>query len=189
MRPHARCRPRPRTRDRRRATRDAALGRLRPRPAALYWYRRREWSSASALLDPDPLDFPVQLDSRIRFNPLAHGFTQRFNIIPGGVTGIDEEIAVHFRDLRPAHAQAPAAGGVDQFPGAVAGGILEGRPSGLFANWLSRFAVGLHLVPPRANGLGVRDRAAKTRRGEDDRRVDAAVAVDELHVGIAKDMP
>src|SRR5215203_3426809 len=109
--------------------------------------------------------------------------------MPGGVTGIDEEIAVHFRDLRPADAQAAAAGGIDQFPGAVAGRILEGRSSGLFANRLSRFAMGLHLVHPRANGLRVRDRALKARRREDDRRIDTAVAVDELHVGIAEDMP
>src|SRR6185295_10831734 len=131
----------------------------------------------------------MQLDSRMRFNPLAHGFAQRFNIMAGGVTGVDEEIAVHFRDLRPADTQAPAAGGVDQFPSAVSGRILEGRSAGLFANRLSGFAVALHLVHPRANGLGVRDRTAKTRRSKDDRRVDAAVAVDELHVGIAKDMP
>src|SRR5215216_654868 len=109
--------------------------------------------------------------------------------MPGGVAGIDEEIAVHFRDLRSTDAQAPAAGGVDQFPGAVAGWILEGRSSRLFANRLSRFAMALHLVHPRANGLGVRDRALKARRREDDRRVDAAVAVDELHVGIAENMP
>src|SRR5215213_1088047 len=107
--------------------------------------------------------------------------------MPGGAAGIDEEIAVHFRDLRPADAQAAAAGGVDQFPGAVAGWILEGRSPRFFANRLSRFAMGLHLVHPRANGLRIRDRALKARRGEDDRRVDAAVAIDELHVGITED--
>jgi hypothetical protein len=113
------------------------------------------------LLDSDPLDFPMQLYTRIRFNPLAHGFAQHFNIMPGGVAGVDEEVAVHFRDLRPAHPQTPAAGGVDQLPGAVAGRVLEGRAAGLFANRLSGFAMGLHLVHPRANGLGVRDLAAK----------------------------
>src|SRR5438094_1638105 len=109
--------------------------------------------------------------------------------MPGGVTGIDEEITVHFRDLRAADAQASAAGSVDQFPGAVAGWILEGRSSGLFANRLGGFAMGLHLVHPRANALGVPDGAAKTRGSENDRGVDAAVAIDELHVGIAEDMP
>src|SRR6266545_4480160 len=109
--------------------------------------------------------------------------------MPGGVTGVDEEIAVHLRDLRPADAKAPAAGGVDQFPGAVAGWILEGRSSGLFANRLSGFAMSLHLIHLRANGFSVRDGAAETRRGENDGRIDAAVAIDELHVGIAKDMP
>src|SRR5438128_8009369 len=106
--------------------------------------------------------------------------------MPGGVTGIDEEIAVHFRHLRSADTKAPAAGGVDQFPGAVAGRILEGRSPGLFADRLRGLAMGLHLGHPRADRFRRADAAAKPRRGKDDRTLDAAVAVDELHPGIVK---
>src|SRR6185369_2304714 len=102
----------------------------------------------------------------------------------GSVTGVDEEIAVHFRYLRAADTQAAAAGGVDQFPGAVAGWILEGRAVGLFADRLRGFAMVLHLVHPRADRLWRGDPPTKARRGKNDRWIDAAVAVDEFHVGI-----
>ena len=82
--------------------------------------------------------------------------------MPGGVAGVDEEIAVHFRHLRAADAQAAAAGGIDQFPGAVAGRVLEGRAAGLFADRLRGLAMGLHLVHPRANGFGRGDRARES---------------------------
>ena len=90
--------------------------------------------------------------------------------MPGRVTGVDQEIAVHFRHLRAADAQAAAAGGVDQLPGAVAGRILEGRAAGLFADRLRGFAVVLHLVHPRPDRVRRGDGAAKARRGENDRR-------------------
>src|SRR3954465_14276904 len=106
--------------------------------------------------------------------------------MPGGVAGIDEEIAVHFRDLRPSHAQAAAAGGVDQFPGAVAGRILEGRAAGLFADRLRGFAMVLHLVHPRADLFRRFGPPTKARRSKNDRGVDAAVAVDEFHAGIVE---
>ena len=104
----------------------------------------------------------------------------------GRVAGVDQEIAVHFRDLRAADAQAPAAGGVDQLPGAVARRILEGRAAGLFADRLRGLAMVLHLVHPRADRLRRGDQPAKARRGENDGRIDAAVAIDEFHVGIVE---
>ena len=79
------------------------------------------------------------------------------------IAGIDQEIAVHFRHLGAADAQAAAAGGIDQLPGAVAGRILEGGAAGLFADWLRGLAMGLHLLHPRPNGLGCCDGAAETR--------------------------
>src|SRR3954468_13474932 len=106
----------------------------------------------------------------------------------GGAAGVDQKIAMYLRDLGAANAQAAATGGIDQFPGAVAGRILEGRAAGLFADRLRGFAVVLHLVHPRADRLWRTDPPAKARRGENDRRVDAAVAVDELHAGIVERM-
>src|SRR5580692_3591104 len=100
------------------------------------------------------------------FHPRANGFAEGLDIMPGRVTGVDQKIAVHFRYLGAPDAQAPAAGGVDQLPGAVTGWILEGRSAGLFADRLRGFAVILDLVHPRTNGLRRDDGAAKTCRGK-----------------------
>src|SRR4029077_11909487 len=108
--------------------------------------------------------------------------------MPGGITGIDQEIAMHFRYLRAADAKTAAAVGVDQLPGAVAGRVLEGRAAGLFADRLRRLAMGLHLGHARADRFRRCDAPLKSRRGKDDRGIDAAVAVDELHAGIGKYM-
>src|ERR1700753_4185998 len=104
----------------------------------------------------------------------------------GRLAGIDQEVTVHFRYLPAADAQATATGSVDQFPGAVARRILEGRSAGLFPDRLRGLAMGLHLVHPRADRFRRRRRTAKSRGGKNDRGIDAAVAVDELHVGIGK---
>src|SRR5437868_337398 len=105
----------------------------------------------------------------------------------GGVAGIDEEIAVHLRDLRAADAQTSAAGGVDQLPRAMARRVLEGRAAGLFANRLRRLAVALHLLHPLADRFRRGDCPPKARGGEDDRRIDGAIAIGELHVAIVED--
>jgi hypothetical protein len=47
------------------------------------------------LLDPNPLDFPVQLYSGMLFHPGTDGLAQRLDIVSAGVAGIDQEIAVH----------------------------------------------------------------------------------------------
>jgi hypothetical protein len=47
------------------------------------------------LLDPNPLDFPVQLYSGMLFHPGTDGLAQRLDIVPAGVAGVDQEIAVH----------------------------------------------------------------------------------------------
>src|SRR3984893_11567209 len=100
--------------------------------------------------------------------------------------GIDQEVAVHFRDLGVADPQAAAAGGIDQLPSAFARRILEGRTAGLFANRLSGFAVVLHLVHAGADRLRRGRRPTKARGREDNRGIDAAVAIDELHPGIVQ---
>src|SRR5882672_3624633 len=119
----------------------------------------------------------------MRLYPCAHGFAQRFNIVAGRGTGVDQEVAMHLRHLRAADAQAPAARGVDQLPGAVTWRILEGRAAGLFANWLSGFAVVLHLVHARADRLRRGKYAAKASGRKNDRGIDTAIAIDELHAG------
>src|ERR1700687_3605344 len=106
----------------------------------------------------------------------------------GRAASVDQEIAVHLRYLRAADAQAPAARGIDQFPGALIRGILECRTTGLFADWLRGFAVILHLVHTRANFIRRGDQSTKARRGKNDGSVDAAVAIYELHIRICKNM-
>src|SRR5437764_15353359 len=100
----------------------------------------------------------------------------------GGVAGIDEEIAVHFRDLRAADAQTSTAGGVDQLPRAMAWRVLEGRAAGLFADRLRSLAVALHLLHPLADRFPRVDCPPDARGGEDDGGAVGAVAMDELHV-------
>src|SRR5262245_59975525 len=102
----------------------------------------------------NPLDFPMQLYTGIRLHSLAHGFAQRFNVMAGGVTGVDQEVAVHFRHLRAADAQAPAAGSIDQLPGAVAGRVLERGAAGLFTNRLRCPTMLLILGHPFTKGFG-----------------------------------
>src|SRR4051794_1707219 len=54
---------------------------------------------------PDPLDFPVKLDTRIFLHPGAHGFSERLDVMRGRVSGVDQKIAMHLRHLRTAKAQ------------------------------------------------------------------------------------
>ena len=50
---------------------------------------------------------------------------------------------------------AAPAGGVDQAPGGVAGGVLEGRAAGLLADRLGGFAAGGDLGHARLDGGGL----------------------------------
>src|SRR5262245_7345886 len=75
---------------------------------------------------PDPFDLPFEHDTGILLHAPAHGLTQRLDIGCGRPTEIDQEIAVHRRDLRAADLKPAAAGGVDQLPSLLAGRILEG---------------------------------------------------------------
>src|SRR5215212_5265246 len=122
------------------------------------------------------------------FHPRANGFAKRFDIVAGSTAGVDQEIAVYFRNLRAAQPQTPATCGVDQLPGALARRVLECRTSGFLAYRLRGFAMALHLVHPRPNRLRRGDLPAKACRGENDRSVGAAVSVNEFHVRVLKDM-
>src|SRR5258708_720402 len=97
----------------------------------------------------------------------------------GRLTNVDQEIAVHFRHLGTADAQTPAAGRVDQLPGAVSRRILEGRAASLFADRLRGFAVVLYFVHPHANGIRCGDPPAKARRGKND----GSVGADDIAIG------
>jgi hypothetical protein len=111
-----------------------------------------------------PLDFPFQPDAGILQHPRAHGFTQVFELIARSRAGVDHEIAVHRRHLRPAHGQAAAARLIDHLPGRMAFRVLEGRAAGLLADRLNRFAVMLHGVHGLADLVLVGGHASKMAR-------------------------
>ena len=56
----------------------------------------------SPRLPPHPLDLPLQLDPARRLHPPAHFFAERLDVGGGGAAAVDEEIAVHRRNLRVA---------------------------------------------------------------------------------------
>src|SRR5215467_2014082 len=81
----------------------------------------------SCAFDSDPLDFPFQINTRMRLHPLAHGFPQRFDVCRAGATKIDQEIAVQLGDLRATDSEPATAGVIHQLPGAMARWIFERR--------------------------------------------------------------
>src|SRR4029079_2073255 len=91
-------------------------------------------------LHPDPLDFPFQLNAGMDLHTLADCLPQRLDIGGAATAKIDEKMPVQFRHLRATEGQTAAAGIVNQFPGAVARWIFEGRAAGPVA-WLACVAL------------------------------------------------
>ena len=88
----------------------------------------------------DPLDFPFQLDTGMRFDPLPHRFAERLDVGGGRGAEIDQKIAVHLRYLRVADAQTAATRGIDQLPRFSARRIFEGGTAGTALDRLRRLA-------------------------------------------------
>ena len=104
------------------------------------------------------------------------------------VAVVDEEIAVHLRHMRAAHAQAPAARRVDQLPGAVAGRVLEGRSAGAAFDGLVGFPVLGHIAHGRFDLGWIAGGAFVRRLGEDVVQRQAAMAVGEAHAGVIENV-
>ena len=68
----------------------------------------------------------MQIDARFSLYPASDFFAQFLNICAGGVAGVDQEVGVLFRNLRTADLQATATGLIDQLPGFLSVGVLEG---------------------------------------------------------------
>ena len=118
----------------------------------------------------------------------AHRLAQRLDIGGGGAAEIDQEIAVHLRDLRGPVFQATAAGGVDELPCLVTRRILEGRAAGAALDRLrrlARFGDFFHLRRDRGRIAG---RALEQRLREDDVVRRAAMAIGVVHVGVGEDV-
>ncbi len=90
------------------------------------------------------------------------------------------------REHRPAVRLAPPAGGVHQFPGGLARGVLEGRAAGLLADRLGLLPPGGDLVHPCRDGGGVVRRALEQGAGEDQSalRRPGGLAIAEPHFGV-----
>src|ERR1700674_202766 len=84
----------------------------------------------SGWCQPDPANFPFELDPGAFLDPGADEFAEILDVGRAGRTQVDQEIAVHLRDLGLAEFEPAAARPVDELPGLLARRVLEGRPSG-----------------------------------------------------------
>src|SRR5438067_2155903 len=66
----------------------------------------------SGLRNPDPADLPFEFHARIPFYPLADELAEVFDVRRRAVSEIDQEIAVHVRNLGIAELQPPTAPGM-----------------------------------------------------------------------------
>src|SRR5215471_21800677 len=138
------------------------------------------------LCHSDPLDLPLEIDAGMLLDAPAHRLSQRFDVGGAGAAEIDEKIAVHLRHLRVAHLQAAAARRVDELPGFVTGGILEGRAAGAALDrlgCLARFRDFVHLGGDLRRVAGG---ALEQCLREDDVVGRAAMAIAVLHIAIAE---
>src|SRR4029077_10561923 len=69
----------------------------------------------------EALDLPFELDAARRLHPRANRLAELLDVGAVGFALIDEEVAMHLGDMGAADAQPPAACGIDDLPGFVAG--------------------------------------------------------------------
>src|SRR5689334_12409068 len=94
--------------------------------------------------EAEALDFPFELDAGRLENLATHFLAQIFEIVARRLPHVDHEVAVKRGHLRAADNEAAAVRLIDQLPGRMPLGILEGRAAGLFANRLYGLAVVPH---------------------------------------------
>ncbi len=127
-------------------------------------------------------DLPVEPHAALRHDAGPHRLAQALDVLGAGALVVDEEVTVHLRHLGAADPVAPAAGRIDEFPGAVAGRVLEGRAAGALLDGLVGFAILRNLVHLARDLGGVAGLALIERLGEHHVRRHAAMAVGEVHV-------
>src|SRR6185437_3743987 len=116
---------------------------------------------------PHPLDFPFEAHALALGHAAADFFAEAFDVRAGRLACVDEEIGMFLTDLRTAQLKPATSGGVDQAPGFVPRGVLEGRAAGLGPQRLRFFACCGDAVHFRADRLGIAPRAAKAGRDDD----------------------
>ena len=124
--------------------------------------------NGGALRHSDPLDLPFQLDARRLLHAPAHRLAQGLDIRGGGAAEIDQEVAVHLRNLGVAVFQAAAAGGINELPRFLAGRILERRAAGAALDRLRLLAIGGDVVHLGENLRGIARLALEQNLGEDE---------------------
>src|SRR5712691_11530435 len=152
--------------------------------------RRPSWAAGppapSPPLFPDPLDLPFELDAGFLLDASSHRLAQGLDVGGAGAAEIDQEIAVHLRDLRATDLEPAAAGGIDELPGLAAGRVLEGRAAGAALDRLGRLARFGDLFHLGGDRAGIAGDALEQGRGEDDVLGGAAMAIAVMHVAVAE---
>src|SRR5262249_490241 len=136
----------------------------------------------------DADDLPLQLVAARSPDPGAHRLAQPLDVLGGGVAVVDQEVAVHVRDLRTADAQAAAAGPVDEPPAALARRVFEGGAAGALLARLVRLAVLGPLVHVLEDRRLLPGAALVERLREDPVAGHAAVAVGHAQVRERQDV-
>ena len=116
--------------------------------------------------DADAVDLPLQRDAGALVDALPHSLAERLDVGGARFAEIDQEIAMHLRDLCIADTQSPAAGSVDELPRFPARRIFEGRAAGAASHRLRRFPRFSDLVHFGRDHSGIATRRAKKRLRE-----------------------
>src|SRR5260370_32760098 len=85
------------------------------------------FANQSGSYEPDPANFPFELAPGACLHPGADELAAILDIGRAGVAQVDQEIAVHLRDLGVAEFQPAATRLFDQLPGLLPRWFLEGR--------------------------------------------------------------
>src|SRR5262245_726646 len=127
--------------------------------------------------DAEALDLPFELDAASLLHPRPHGLAKLLEIGPTRLPLIDEEVAVHLRDLGVADREPAAAGGINELPGFVPRRVLEGRAAGAALDRLRLLAIGGDAVHLSENLRGLACLALEQSFGEDKVLGRAAMAI------------
>ena len=127
-------------------------------------------------------DFPAQAWSAATADPLPYGFAKQLDVMRRGAAGVDQEIAVLFRDLCAANDHAAATGGVDFLPGLAVLRVGKGAAAGANAARLGISAAADNLFHASLDRVGVACGGAEFGMGKDPVRRRVGVAIGHAHL-------
>ena len=118
----------------------------------------------------------------MRGHPCPYGFAKGFDVMGAGLAGIDQEVAVFLRYLRPANDHAAASGGIDFLPCLAAGRVGKGAAARAYAARLGIAAAGNNFLHPGLDGADVAGGGAEGGVGKDPVIRCIAVAIGHAHL-------